>query len=199
MCVTDYTSRKCDIYSDLTSFENIGQDVFLLPPMDENGIGYDINLENLGINKSPSENYLSSIEFIPIPYQFLQNIRSKDNLSNTPKQIATQQIKINPLFYLVTTAGKPGVVNLNNSFEPGFRAYYTDCFDQVSCGFKAFFAPFFGQEVKNHVLVDNWANGWIVNGKNITIIFVPQYLEYLGFALIVFIFTYLGLRLKSKN
>jgi len=199
LCVTDYTSRKCDIYSDLTSFNSFGQDVFLLPPMDKNGIGYDINLENLGINKSPSENYLSSLEFIPIPYEFLQNIKSKDNLVNTPKEIANQQIKINPLFYLVKTNSTPSVISLNNSYEPGFRAYYTDCFEGISCGFKAFFAPFFGKEIKNHVLVDNWANGWIVNGNNIAIIFIPQYLEYLGFVLILFTSVYLGLRLKSKN
>jgi hypothetical protein len=52
--------------------------------------------------------------------------------------------------------------------------------------------PFLGQKLKNHILVNNWSNGWVL-GKDsaqeskIVIIFWPQYLEYLGF---LFLFVY---------
>ena len=43
------------------------------------------------------------------------------------------------------------------------------------------------QEIKEHVLVNNWANGWIfarpLNPANsVRVVFIPQILEYVGMA-----------------
>ena len=54
----------------------------------------------------------------------------------------------------------------------------------------------------NHVLVNNWANGWklvasdqwLVNSEKksiVTIIFWPQYLEFVGFGLMIIAFIYI--------
>jgi hypothetical protein len=86
----------------------------------------------------------------------------------------------------------------------------------VYCLLFRYFPFFFGQEIKEHVLVNNWSNGWKLNSKqetgnskqrttdnnlclpfnvyclsikddsnllstNIVIIFLPQYLEFIGF------------------
>ena len=48
----------------------------------------------------------------------------------------------------------------------------------------------------NHVLINNWANGWQINNETmkqsnneiICIIFWPQYLEFLGFELLIIVF-----------
>lgn len=205
LCVSDYTARRCDIYVNLTATKNFAGNAYLLPPMDANGIGYDINLENLGIKGSPSVNYLSSVEFIPIPYSFLENIKSQTLGQNPFGGIITNFSEYDPDFYLAKVSG-PTVLTLNESFEAGFKAYYVDCGSSLSCAIKTFLAPFYSSPVNQHILVDNWANGWVINSPDtsdpnakIAIVFLPQYLEYLGFALLIFIFGYLILHIKTKR
>lgn len=58
------------------------------------------------------------------------------------------------------------------------------------------FPFFFDTEIKDHVLVNNWENGWLLRapeGRKIVIVFWPQYLEYVGFALIIL--TFMGILL----
>jgi hypothetical protein len=186
LCLKNYTSGRCDIYANLSSFKTLNKDVFLLPPMDSNGIGYDVDLANLGIKDSPSINYLSSVDFIPLPYNLLESIQTtnqngKINLTGKIEKVT----KYSSAFYLVVTDGHPTIVTLNLSYEKGFRAYYLNCSSRLSCILKGSLAPFFTKEIPEHVLVDNWANGWLVNkGNQIAIVFLPQYLEYLGFMLL---------------
>jgi hypothetical protein len=183
LCVKNYTSGRCDIYSNLSNFKTFNKDVFLLPPIDSNGIGYDVDLSNLGIRGSPSVNHLSSLDFIPIPYNFLENIQTdnkavKVNFSGKIQRV----IQYNSAFYRVVTDGNPIILNLNLSYEKGFRAYYLNCASSITCALKESLTPFFAKEIPEHVLVNNWANGWLVtNGNQIAIIFLPQYFEYLGF------------------
>lgn len=79
---------------------------------------------------------------------------------------------------------KQKVLILNQAYEKGWLA-----FDN-------------GQRLKNHVLVDNWANGWTLpqdfdsKKSNIVILFWPQYLEYAGFIAII---SFLILVIKNKN
>lgn len=205
LCVSNYTSGRCDVYSDLTAFTQFGTDNFLLPPMDDQGIGYDINLENLGIKGTPSVNLLSSIEFIPIPYGFLQNIQINSIPSQnllTGRLIAAKQI--NPLLFEAKTNGDPVVLNLAYDYEPGWKAYRITCSDTFSCFLKENIAPIFGTEVKEHVLVNNWSNGWILgkaanSNERIVIMFLPQHLEFFGFLLIVGTFIFLFYFLIRKK
>lgn len=59
------------------------------------------------------------------------------------------------------------------SFDPGWKAWIN------------------GQELKSHILVNNWANGWKLSSNlppqtsNIVIVFWPQYLEFAGFGLLI--------------
>jgi len=66
--------------------------------------------------------------------------------------------------------------------------------------------PFFQPEIKNHLLVNNWENGWrlppsIISHQpsTITIIYLPQYLEYLGFGLLGISTLYLLLTKHTKT
>ncbi len=62
---------------------------------------------------------------------------------------------------------------LRQSYQPGWKAYQN------------------GKELTDHVLIDNWANGWKLDSpsaKNIVMIFWPQYLEYVGFGLLTLAF-----------
>lgn len=118
----------------------------------------------------------------------------------------------------------PSYVILSQSYHPGWKAYeITSCQSSaVSCQIKnklqAALPFLFGKEIKEpfgktqgkHVLVNNWANGWVIDKSQITnpngqcrksqnntilssvdhcdlelvIFFLPQLLEFLGFALL---------------
>jgi len=58
---------------------------------------------------------------------------------------------------------------------------------------------FFDKQLRIHILVNNWANGWELEGneKNIVVFFWPQILEWLGFGMLPLPFLYLVF--KGKN
>ncbi len=69
---------------------------------------------------------------------------------------------------------------LRQSYHPGWIAYQD------------------GKKLKNHVLVNNWANGWELEGEGaVTVVFWPQYLEFVGFGLLVISFL-LIIMMRSK-
>jgi len=87
---------------------------------------------------------------------------------------------------------------LSQSYHPGWKAYISETCNvkHITCKirniFNLFFPFIFGKEIKEHVIVNNWANGFILSSKaklltsntnkfNIIIVFLPQYLEFLGF------------------
>jgi len=199
LCLSNNKDQRCDIYSDLSSFKSFDKDVFLLPPMNDNGVGYNINFENMGINKSPSENLISGIEIIPIPYDFLLNVNSKSLANNSFNGKLIDAKAINPLSFIYTTDGKSTVLSLYYSFDQGFKAYSISCSGSVECFIKANLAPFYAKEIKDHVLINDWANGWITNEKQVAIIFLPEYLEYLGFLAIAATFILIIFHHKSKK
>ncbi|PIR80161.1 MAG: hypothetical protein COU25_01500 [Candidatus Levybacteria bacterium CG10_big_fil_rev_8_21_14_0_10_35_13] len=201
ICVSNYTSGKCDIYTQLSSENKFTKEVFLLPPTDKEGIGYDINLENLGIRGSPSENYLISLQFIPIPYEFLGSVKQEmTQIENKFRGKVISEKKLNPFMYVVQTDGNPMVLTLSYSFEKGFKAYSISCSGQFSCFVKTLLAPVLSKELP-HVLVNNWKNGWIIQESDVSsqkseakiaVVFVPQYLEFLGFTIILGVFAILS-------
>lgn len=205
-CVNNYISKRCDIYSNLTAFKNsFGKDIFLLPPMDRQGIGYDVNLENIGIKGSEAVNLVKSIDFIPIPYDFFQNIKTNVTSStNTFHGKLIDAKQINPLLFVAKTDGNSTILNLNYSFEESFRAYQISCSNSLSCLIKENLAPIFGKEQKQHILVNNWSNGWIVSANNyrnsqIVIVFIPQYFEHVGFlVLTIFLLSILSFHYKTR-
>ena len=74
----------------------------------------------------------------------------------------------NPAFYKVSGASA-GTLILSQSYDSGWIALQN------------------GKLLTRHVLVNNWANGWEINPgttSTIYILFWPQLLEFLGFALL---------------
>lgn len=70
---------------------------------------------------------------------------------------------------------KTDVLVFNQAYEKNWSAYLS------------------GKRLKDHVLVNNWANGWVVDNNtdvnDIKFVFWPQYLEYLGFISLIFSFA----------
>jgi hypothetical protein len=102
---------------------------------------------------------------------------------------------------------------LSQSYHPGWKAYIIKHqTSNIKQFFDTYFPFIFGKELKDHVLINNWANGWIIssNIKQLTsnnldnqkldvrslvlVVFWPQYLEFIGFFLLItaflFILTY---------
>ncbi len=183
LCVQNYISKRCDLFTQLSASPNFTEETFLLPPM-EKGVGFDINFNNFTINKSPAINDLSSVKIIPFPYAEI--LQTEQYRPNNFKNVS--------------------FISYSQSFDSGWKAYEIKLEAQNS-KLKTFLVnmfPFlFGKELKNHVLVNNWANGWELNNSDsksskIVIIFWPQYLEYLGFGILLATFVWVILFTKKN-
>lgn len=164
LCVENQISKHCDIYANLSSSSDFAESLFLLREGVKDGKGYDIVINNFGIKGSPSENDIKSIKIIPIPNNFISQIKQEN------ESVKDSEVKV-----------------LHQSFNQGFLA-----FEIKNNNFFTNTFPFlFGEKLKEHVLVNNWANGWIIDSDQrqatsdkLIIIFWPQYLQYLGFILL---------------
>ncbi|HKC14388.1 MAG TPA: hypothetical protein VKC89_00270 [Patescibacteria group bacterium] len=164
---------------------------FILPTYEQFGIGYSINFENIAIAEK-TINRLGKVSFYPIPYNFLTSIvftkgNSQNQLDTYPKLQVTHP---NESLYIVNgpKLNKDSMLVLSQAFASGWKAY-----EVSNDNFLTNFFPFvFGKELKEHVLVNNWENGWVLNSSfNINhssliyIVYLPQYLEYLGFVILI--------------
>lgn len=156
---------------------------FIIPPMDTFGLGYTITLDNLSIGREQTINDIAQIRIYTIPYQEMIQTRiqytDKQPIVLTPSAI----VHPNPAYYNITMhIPENNIPNttliLNQSYDPGWHAYTTNnklTNLQIN-------------ELKNHVLVNNWANGWSIDSlpkdSTIIIFFLPQLLEWFGFLLI---------------
>lgn len=133
---------------------------FVIPPQDRFSKTFSIHFDNVSI-EDETINEIGKISIYPIPYDVLVSQRI---IKNSP----------NPVWVLTS----------NQAYNEGWKAYLAN----------NEFLPFlFGTELKSHVLVNNWENGWILDdntlkkSERIIIVYLPQYLEYIGF-IILFLF-----------
>jgi hypothetical protein len=148
-----------------------------MPPLDPHGIGYSLHFDNIAIGKEKSSNDIGTVTVQPFPYNYIKSIR------------------------FTTPESKPLSVFVNaQNYDRGWLAYETP--NQLSHTFPLLF----GKQLKEHVLVNNWANGWILenqsttnSGQQVTVVFWPQYLEYIGFGLLALAFLYLLRSRKHGN
>ena len=194
MCVNNITTGRCDIFAHLTTSQPFKEEYFLIPPRGE-GEEFDININNFSIKGTPSVNDLKSIHLIPFPYNLAYGIELYSG--NPPGQSQRYYVenvsRINPSLYSVRLSqnSSSGVLVLSQSYDKGWKAYEAN-------SLLAPIFPFFGKEISNHVLVNNWANGWVLGGDDkgeIVIVYWPQYLEYLG--LLLSFTTLIFLTIKS--
>lgn len=73
VCLTNEYSKRCDIYVSLPGYSEPGpaKSFYMIPPMG-NGRGYTVNINNLVLGGTPSQNDLLYVNLIPIPYAFLR-------------------------------------------------------------------------------------------------------------------------------
>lgn len=146
---------------------------FVLPPLAQDGIGYTLYFSNENGLNDVAANTIKEVFLYKLPYQEMveQSVLS-DQQNESPTQFLIQ----------------------HQTYHSGWKAYVLP----NNSNRIAYDLPFlFGKEVQNHVLINNWANGWqipknIALGSTIVPYFMPQSLEWAGFVLLFLTFIYLG-------
>lgn len=178
---------------------------FVLPPQDPFGKAYSFHFENVSIGSTETINALGKVSLYPIPYYFLTelvvvgpNSKIARTLQTSEKKPSSLQVMHpNESLYVVnglqsTDYGKTLV--LSQSYNSGWKMYHIKSYESGIMKYANLTFPFlFGKEVKEHVLVNNWENGWVLsnetmqqsNNTRVIIVFLPQYLQYIGFALLI--------------
>lgn len=164
---------------------------FVLPPQDEFGNAYSIHFENISIGNEVTTNNLQNVSLYPISYNFLSQLNfeiSKPNTDNSPP-ISYEVSHPNESLYEITlnspTIPKNTFIILSQGFDNGWKTYSMSHENT----FLSRVAPFIGgSALANHVQINNWENGWELpedSEKKLVIVYVPQYLQYVGFLLLV--------------
>lgn len=191
-------------------------DYFILPPLASDGLGYNPYISNDSIGRHRTINDLKRIRIYTFPYNELTHLHTFKG-SSFQGVYSNSDISVdhpNPAFYKIQINGslpagsEPGMTDtliLSQSYDPGWIAY-----DATNKKF-----------LSNHVLVNNWSNGWTLkqimsdelsvmrntdtnfqpithNSEPVTIIlfFWPQLLQFFGFFLlpIPFIIRFFSVR-----
>ena len=175
---------------------------FILPPMEEFGTSYAFHFDNSSIGRDKTVNDLNSFAIYPVFYNYLTSLKIAAKDITPSSMVDISNLKVDhpneSLYIIQGVSSQQSTVNgqtlvLSQSYNPGWHAYtvVSSQWSVVSSLYHAF--PFiFGKEIKNHVMVNNWENGWVLNDKELTtknreliIIYLPQYLEYFGFGLLI--------------
>lgn len=171
---------------------------FIQPPMEKDGIGYSLHFDDVSIGQEESVNDLGQITVNPIPYRFLTGIKlvKPDNGGDLAKLLPVEKVEHpNPSVYKIELgimdheSWENTTLVLSQAYHEGWKAYEISNSQFPISNFLPFI---FSNELKDHVLVNNWANGWTIDNSELgarnselIIVFWPQYLEYLGFVLMI--------------
>ncbi len=165
----------------------------VLPPLTSDGSGYTVYIANDAIGTQETVNDIASIVFYKIPYREIVHESSGSGI--TGKIVPENVIGVthpNPSYYLVAIEPQkePRTLILNQAYHRGWKAYYIQPSDsQFKNWFHMTFPFIFGTEIKEHVMVNNWANGWVLpsagfDDSSVVLFFIPQLLEWFGFILL---------------
>ncbi len=179
---------------------------FVILPLEEFGRAYSMHFENISLTKEEVDNVLGKISLYPIPYNFIANLvfskQLKDKNQNPPTVFSVEHP--NEYYYLIKDfkVGNKGYLILSQSFDRGWKAYEINNYSKLTNWLSQNFPFWFGKEIKNHVLINSWENGWKVEkankDKDLVIIFFPQYFQFLGLLTMAFFGT-LGIVFVYKN
>ncbi len=210
--IINNTSTRKDATIQLSRSLDITTHYVILPPMESDGIGYSFRIANTSTTTNPTTNDLRNFTLYALPYETLATMRLiQGNISQIYGQGASAGSityrRNSPISYTAqvqTNTNIPQDKNtliLSQSYDDGWKAYIKGNFQFSIFNFQLpntvhnwLFETFpflFGTEVKEHVLVNNWQNGWIlpkesINNESpvIVIFFWPQLLEWFGFLLL---------------
>lgn len=166
LTVRNNTAKHIELQTILPKFSEWKTAYFVLPPLASDGTGYTIYLSTM------KRSAVKAVQFYILPYQALieQSVFQKEKKPSQSTILIQYQ-----------------------AFHPGWKAFVLP-----GHGNRIIYdLPFlFGIELQNHVLINNWANGWeipknILPESVVVPYFMPQLLEWAGFAILFLTFIYL--------
>jgi len=175
--ITDETKKQSMLEEKLRN----ETEYFILPYKFDYGLGYSFVFQNKSYKNYPSENLLEEVSVYLFPYEELKNAKFIKNNSNLLIENYSNDFEVKKINYFTykVKANSGKIVILNQSYDDGWVAFANG-------------------KLLDHVLVNNWANGWKLDDQLITIIFWPQYLEFAGFILLALAFLRI-LLIKKKH
>lgn len=204
-------NAEIETYLSNSKDENISY--FIVPPLELYGTGYTAHLENISLGYDKTVNDLGKITINPLPYSFLMGLKivaPEAMFEKNTSFIVPQNVFYHYPGYYETNIDYSRLENnkkltlvLSQRFEKGWSAYELASDSLLlDSWYSRLFIPIFGTKIQDHVKVNNWANGWNIKESNktvIVLIYLPQYLEYFGFLLLLGFGAYLLLSSGSKK
>lgn len=167
-----------------------GQNIAIVTGTDTYSKGYGFHFGVKSVGTEIANSQINEVSIFPIPQKTIESVRifNPDSYilsGQNPEKEALSYTKTGD-FVFETNGKDNSIITLSESYDKGWKAY-----EMKNKGILASIFPFiFGKEVKSHVLVNNWANGWILDDKQHTsntklaLVYLPQYLEILGLSLL---------------
>jgi len=197
VCINNSISKHCDQEFKLRQVEGWQRTTVPLPAMLTAERGYTLHLDNQAIGNVESRNELRKIEIYPADLGWIETLRIKPKLAgNIDNQLTVKNTwHPNPSLFLVSLKSDgEGLLVLNQAYNQGWQAFEVgqtiikskDIFRYL------FLLPSLFKPVGQHVTVNTWANGWRIiqtegnhtpQERILALVYVPQYLEFAGFAL----------------
>lgn len=84
-------ARRSDMEAYLPSNKNFTRNYFIQPPMEKDGVGYNLHLDGVSIGKQTSINDLGKVTVDPIPYGYLTGLALKVNNPKTRDVLVLSQ------------------------------------------------------------------------------------------------------------
>lgn len=130
--------------------------------------GYSLNVETRSFGAEVAENRIDEIAWWSVPLDWVAGIKVNES-AEVKNRVGIRDVKkYGTSYYSVKITGN-GLLALSQGYDPGWMALS-------------------GLKKLPHVKVNGWANGWeIPEGKDnreVTIVYWPQYLEWLGLGLL---------------
>lgn len=190
----------------LVKNKNFSSSYHIIPPSFQSDFGYQLSIENVSESYDPTVNDLAGVGAWYIPYAFINElVFESPALTSSVKEPLSPRIqgvkhKSEAIYEIdIENLGpNKSALVLSQSFDEGWKAYRVQSFLNTTLPF------LFGKELKEHVLVNGWANGWLLDNytldakrSTLVIIYLPQYLQYLGFGLLLGVLLLLVMKLRK--
>ena len=181
ICIKNLFDNTCVVNEQLGKEKQMTWSYYLIPPMGEK-YGYGVSIDNVSYSSIKSINEIGEVLVIDFPYQDFAGLYlgSKNEKQAFNGCKAERKNNFNGLLiYKITgDCGQKEILTNNQSYNNGWIA-----FGQKEGKLK----------MLEHLLINNWENGWNVENVkgDVYIIFWPQLLEFAGFGLLIATFGYL--------
>lgn len=188
---------------------------YVLGPHFSQGLGYSFSLQNGSYRNSAAANTLEGLSVYLLPYDEIKKFELVNTNNPPTKAVISKDFDVQKKNYYLHELGLPATnqnqtLILSQAYQPGWKAYSINNQCQISnvkCQIARIFPYFYGEEIKSHVVINNWANGWNLanypldaNNYTLILVYLPQYLEYFGLiVLAIGLGTLIILSLRKKE